>query len=297
MELSLPILLIALILLFSLNIFVLLLYTLEQKKNKRLLTNIDQVLTQNQQIIGEMNSSSSSFKVLLDRLLMGTTGIEETDKVKEQLRTIVAEAQAKEQELITRELKQQEEINAKTQAIVAQTQKQADDILAQALEQSKGILTQTNNLDAKLQDQAAEIMGNISTTYKSVMDKKIEEILKNYENTIVSYETEHIDLLQNVNKQIEDKAWQHSEEVFAEMRQRVIEIGKQREQLMEKEMANIHKDLDEYKRLQLAKIESNIYEILARASESVIGQAVSFDLHQELIIKALEQAKREGVFI
>lgn len=297
MELSLPILIIATVLLFSLNIFVLFLYNLEQKKNKRLLTNIDQVLTQNQQIIAEMNTSSSSFKVLLDRLLMGTTGIEETDKVKEQLQAMVHEAQEKEQTIIELELKQQAEVNEKTQAIIAETQKKAEEILTQALEQQKTMLTRTAGLDEKLQQQAAAIVGNIATTYKSVMDKKIEEILKNYQDTIVTYEKEHIDLLQNVNKQIQDKAWQHSEEVFAEMRQRVIEIGKQREQYMEKQMQAIQKDLDEYKKQQLERIESNIYEILARASESVIGQAVSFDLHQELIIKALEQAKREGVFI
>lgn len=56
------------------------------------------------------------------------------------------------------------------------------------------------------------------------------------------------------------------------------------------------KDLEEYKKQKYQKVDEDIYKILYRVSEMVLNQGISYDKHKELVIEALETAKKEQVF-
>lgn len=55
-------------------------------------------------------------------------------------------------------------------------------------------------------------------------------------------------------------------------------------------------EIDDYKKQALSKIDESIYKIISSVSKRVIGEALDLESHQSFVIKALEEAKREGFF-
>ena len=59
---------------------------------------------------------------------------------------------------------------------------------------------------------------------------------------------------------------------------------------------HVKKEIQNYKKNALQKIDQGIYAILERISNLVLGKALSLSEHEDLIEKSLEKAKKEGVF-
>jgi len=280
-----------------LNLMVVLLYTLEYRKAKRFQSQNKDLVATNNEILNQSKQALSVHQALLQQIVKSTTGIGSVDKAEAEAAAIITQASQKagemndqavklEQDLAQTVYKQQQENTTKVEALLQQTLDQAKDIITNS-EALKG------TVDAKLN----ALFDATITQSQALIKEKNDEFITQYQSQMTHISNEYIGILQNTNKNIETDFIQKSEAYLNEMKDRLIELSSQKREVMEKEMQKIQGDLDTYKKEQFTKIESNIYEILARAAESVIGQAVNFDQHQELIIKALEQAKREGLFI
>ena len=56
----------------------------------------------------------------------------------------------------------------------------------------------------------------------------------------------------------------------------------------------IEQELEEYKRIQFEKLDESIYRVLAKITKEIVGEAVSLEGQQELVMRVLEEAKKEG---
>lgn len=73
----------------------------------------------------------------------------------------------------------------------------------------------------------------------------------------------------------------------------------------QKEMAEYLKDLhremekeaEEYKQEAIKRVHSSIYDVLFFVSKRVFGRALDLEAHEELVMMALEEAKKSGMFI
>lgn len=61
-------------------------------------------------------------------------------------------------------------------------------------------------------------------------------------------------------------------------------------------LSKIEKDADDYRQNKLKKVDEQIREIVQSAAREVIGRAISLSEHEDLVVKALERAKRDRVF-
>lgn len=59
------------------------------------------------------------------------------------------------------------------------------------------------------------------------------------------------------------------------------------------EFEKINKELAEYKKSQLIKIDNNIYNILLNISKIAFGRSISISQHEELITQALSEAQKD----
>ncbi len=150
---------------------------------------------------------------------------------------------------------------------------------------------------AKAEKAFDEALATTINQSKEAIEQEQAKFMETYKESFNAAYKEYIDLLKKQTKDNDEMAKKLSQEFLNNLQQQTMATANQKDDYTKRELETIKTELQDYKTQQLANIEANIYEILARASEAVIGQAVSFDLHQDLIIKALEQAKREGVFV
>lgn len=186
---------------------------------------------------------------------------------------------------------------AEHESSLVKDSQQAQSIIEDANKIAATILADTEAFKDAMQKRLSEVYEQALAGSKHNAEASLQRLDGQIQNFAQEIQNKHIEILQSIEKNIEASAQRTSEQYLQQMEQRVMSLAQKREQHIEEQLDMIQKDLDKYKEEQLQRINSNIYEILARASESVLGQAISLDLHQELIIRALEQAKREGAFI
>jgi hypothetical protein len=69
----------------------------------------------------------------------------------------------------------------------------------------------------------------------------------------------------------------------------------QTQQILSSSYQKMEKELEVYKAERLKKVDEKIFEILKDASTKAIGKSLSLEDHEDVVIKALEDAKRENV--
>src|SRR3989344_1660268 len=106
----------------------------------------------------------------------------------------------------------------------------------------------------------------------------------------------NIEVFQNVSKDIEINT---TEEIknFKESMQKLTTLSQEEvKKKIDTDYEVLKKEIADYKKEELQKIDSGIYELLEKISKIVLGKALSLADHEGLIEKSLEKAKKEGVF-
>lgn len=74
-------------------------------------------------------------------------------------------------------------------------------------------------------------------------------------------------------------------------------ITKQTEYIVGAIVKKAQDEISTYKQNQLEGIDSQVAQIIDRVAPEVLGKSISLDDHEDLVWKALDRAKREGIFV
>ena len=117
-----------------------------------------------------------------------------------------------------------------------------------------------------------------------------------YQNLITQIQEEDINTLKTMTKDIESDVLADFKEFRDVLEKETINSEKVVKEKIDEEYLALEKDLNEYKQKKYQKIDDDIYKILYRVSEMVLNEGIAYDKHKELVMDALETAKKEQVF-
>lgn len=126
--------------------------------------------------------------------------------------------------------------------------------------------------------------------------KGAQELLRTYEDvglaTKSSYRKTAEAIESAIMKQIQDAiaAFQHT------LEEEVKNFRVSAEERTHEWQKRAQEEIDVYKRESLKKIDESLYRIISFIAKEVIGHALDLDGQQELVMRALETAKKEGFF-
>jgi len=117
-----------------------------------------------------------------------------------------------------------------------------------------------------------------------------------YSQVLQDLKTKNIEVFQNVSKDIEINTLEEIRN-FKESMQKLTTLSqKEVKKKIDTDYDTAKKEIEVYKKEELQKIDSGIYELLEKIAKEVLGKALSLSEHEDLIEKSLEKAKKEGVF-
>lgn len=144
----------------------------------------------------------------------------------------------------------------------------------------------------KAQQQASGIIegsGNLVKYNNSLLEKDLkivsEKELVAYQQALDSLKKQTLEIAKNITKDVNSVA---SEEFS--------EVVKQYKLTLEKSFERMLAEVEEYKKLKKEEIDKNILEIVNETTLSVVNKSLNQHEHTELVIKALEEAKKKHVF-
>lgn len=128
------------------------------------------------------------------------------------------------------------------------------------------------------------------------LEKTTEEFTKLYEKVLHDLKFKNIEILQNVSEDIQTSALKE----INSFRDSVERLTVSSEALVKKKIDSDYetakKEIESYKENELKKIDNGIYSLLEKISMLALGKALNLSDQEDLIIKSLEKAKKEGVF-
>ena len=130
---------------------------------------------------------------------------------------------------------------------------------------------------------------------KEVLELTSLSIARKYEEEINKINKDNIQTLQNIYKDIETSTKSDFTKYKEFIQQQTFDAEKIAKERIEEEYKKLENEINLRKEKELKKLNDDIYTILLNISKEVVGKSMNFSDHQDLIIDALERAKKEGI--
>lgn len=209
--------------------------------------------------------------------------------------------------ILTLKEKDKESVEAKEEEILKTAQTKANYILHQAIKGAHKIMIRSELAGIKkIADERIKVQ-NVEKEYReklAELTKELGERLeKNAQKQQASYE-KYVFALENSLQQTLDK----SKSLFSEKTDRFFQSQAQaftsvsdqiKEQIrsqIEEEMIRTKAAISKYEKSRVKMIDDNIAGLVEETTLRVLGKRLSLKDHADLVLQALEQAKKEGFF-
>lgn len=172
--------------------------------------------------------------------------------------------------------------------------KKSDLILEEAREKALKIVSDANLFNdstKKIFDQELKMIqeGQVKT-----LEKLSYDLLNSYQKELIELKENNIKTMNIISKDIENSTISELKDFKEILKKETFESQKIVEGKIEDAYRIAQKEIEDYKIERIKKVESQIYEIIQNISKMVLGKTLSREEHEQLVMDALEKAKKEG---
>lgn len=161
---------------------------------------------------------------------------------------------------------------------IAVAQHEADRILQSAREQAHAIVANTQAFKQELDTDAKHTLQAAVQSDAAALHGEVTALPAEYKKFLTRLETEYFG------------------DVEKSLGQGRLNVEKYLKQKIDEEFARVKAQIEEYRLAQIQKIEALTLPTVTRLAKEVLGKSFSPQEHQEIVINALEKAKKEGMF-
>lgn len=124
----------------------------------------------------------------------------------------------------------------------------------------------------------------------SEINKKIQRgLLNETEKKMVEFDAGYAQVRGMLFQEAKDK----TAELGNSLSENVLRISRETEKSLREKTAEINKELVGYREKKMRAVDEQIYRIIGQVAKSTIGKSVDISGHEELVMEALEKAKKE----
>lgn len=198
--------------------------------------------------------------------------------------------------LYVRLLREHNKLKEEKAALSAEAHRAAQEILEKAQKEGEQLINQAHQ-------KAAEIIKNtevLSTDSKNKMLAALEEVSRantqNFKKTLSDAKNDIATVLSKVSTDLASSALGEVATFRGTLQKDLITTQAALSAAVNEGYKKIEEEMAKYRQVRLSQVDETIFEILREVTQKIIGRVVSFEEHEELVKKSLEEAKRQNVF-
>ncbi len=191
---------------------------------------------------------------------------------------------------------QRKQVRENTQILVDQAHVASLAIIEETNRRAKELLNETRVAKEALDAGMTQALREFSEKESERMREMSADLTKAHADTVESMRREYGRTAEDAIKGMADAARgsiRQFEESLKDQTTRYEGILKQQ---VQDGFMSAQKDITDYKRKSLQRVEQGIYHILNLVTKSVLGKALSLEDQQDVVIHALDEAKEQGFF-
>lgn len=185
-------------------------------------------------------------------------------------------------------------------------EKRWEELELKAQKDYQEVIETANNKAQEIILQATELKADTTNNFQSSIEIMLEEqekllkeaslaLSKKFQEQANAINSDNVEMLSNIYKDIELNAKTSYSEYKELIKKQTFEAEAIAQEKIKEEYAKLETEIKDYREKSFQKIDDDMYKILLSVSKTVIGKALTLEEQEELIINALNQAKKENM--
>lgn len=192
--------------------------------------------------------------------------------------------------------RQKREAHEKAELLLENARKESLRIVEDANKKAGELLQQTQAVKNTFESEVTSHLKDFSEKEKERIAAASREMTDAYRQMLELTKQQYGSAMANTAKEMASEA-QKSVQTFGEfLKEQTVRYEGSLHQQIQAGFMSTQKEISDYKRESLRKVEDAIYRILNLVSKSILGKALSLEDQQDLVVRALDEAKKQGFF-
>ena len=184
----------------------------------------------------------------------------------------------------------------KAQAFVESARKESLHIVNEANKKAEELLRQTQVVKEQIETGLAQEIRQFSEKERVRVGQVSTQLIEAYRAMVESTRQENGAAVADTAKEMANIAQKSLKEFEQYLKDQTTRYEGTLKEQVQLGFMSAQKDISDYKRESLRKVEDVIYRILNLVAKSVLGHALSLEDQQDLVIHALNEAKQQAFF-
>ena len=191
---------------------------------------------------------------------------------------------------------QKKEAYKKAAEVLDQARGQAGIIIQDAQHHASGLLKNAGSSVERVEKEIGETIRAFVGEEKGHIGSVVDDLLRTYRAMVGEAEKHFSDTLEGAAKTVAGEARNSVAHFQDLLKGETVRYHAIMEQRIEEWRMKAQQEIDDRRREAFKKIEESMYRIILFVSQRVLGRALTMEDHQQLVIQALEEAKKQGFF-
>lgn len=195
-----------------------------------------------------------------------------------------------------RALKKVTEIKSKKRSIEDEAALEADKIITEARNQASQIIQESQTKASAIVKEAGVLNEQVKNQILTEISQVTNEYAKSYQEVLAKAKTDVIKIVSNISDDVKKEASLEIQTMRQALTQEVAAAQAATKKAIEDSLSKVEGEVESYKKARFERIDKAVLDIIRQVSQRVIGRSLSTEEKEDLIIKSLEEAKKENVF-
>lgn len=180
--------------------------------------------------------------------------------------------------------------------LLSQAREKSQQILQEAHTKSQSIVANAENYINISNTEIAKELEKANQIYAVKYTQVLQELQQQSSNSLKTVQNEVIKILQTVPNDIKSQFSQELKGVESMISNELQKVEENAKSVVVNAYRSAEAEVQSYKKERLKQVEGSIVMILQDIAKRVLMKEINTDEHEKLVMKALEEAKRQGVF-
>jgi F0F1-type ATP synthase membrane subunit b/b' len=180
--------------------------------------------------------------------------------------------------------------------IINAARQHAKSLLFETTLEAGKILSETKKTNEHMEEDLNKVLHKIAAEDIHTLKSTTQEFDHNYQQSLTNIQTQ----MQNALNEMIENTRKSYDQKLDEFMQNIIKNGLSSQSEVNKKTAELliaaEAEIEEYKKTKFAQVDDQVNQLLQKVYRDVLRISMPENVHQDLIIKSLEQAKKEGMF-
>lgn len=170
------------------------------------------------------------------------------------------------------------------QTILANSQLKAQKILEDAHVQARAIMAKSENFLKDEEGQVAKELERVSQIYA-----------KAYEQALSNMQQDSLKMFANIPQDIKLFVVKALDDFRVTLASEVARAQTQTLSALAASIKGAQAEIEKYKAERMHQVDESAVKLISEVTRKVLGKSISLDEHEKLVMRALEEAKRQGI--